>query len=95
MFQSVTDQPFGADQGSGREWGYLSEEYMIAQGDTESADRKAAKWGIAEDVVYGEDTGYRYYFELPAGNYEVTCGFYDPLSPRSIVIRASTRLELK
>ncbi len=88
MFQSVADQPFGTDKGSGRDWGYLSAEYMQAQGDVESADRKAAKWGIAEDAVYGEDTGYRYYFELPAGNYEVTCGFYDPFSPRNIDISA-------
>ncbi len=88
LFQSVADQPFGTDKGSGRDWGYLSAEYMQAQGDVESADRKAAKWGIAEDAVYGEDTGYRYYFELPAGNYEVTCGFYDPFSPRNIDISA-------
>lgn len=44
--------------------------------------------GIAEDAVYGEDTGYRYYFELLTGNYEVTCGFYDPFSPRNIDISA-------
>jgi len=88
LFQSVTDQAFGTDEGSGRDWGYLPREYMVAQGDVKGEDRKAAKWGIAEDVIYQEDTGYQYYFELPVGNYEVTCGFYDPFSPRSIDIKA-------
>lgn len=88
LFQSVPDQEFGTDKGSGRDWGYLPKEYMQAQGDVQGEDRKAAKWGIAEDAVYTEDTGYQYYFELPVGNYEVTCGFYDPFSPRTIDIRA-------
>ncbi len=88
LFQSVPDQEFQTDKESGRDWGYLPKEYMQAQGDVQSEDRKAAKWGIAEDAVYTEDTGYQYYFELPVGNYEVTCGFYDPFSPRTIDIRA-------
>lgn len=88
LFQSVPDQEFGTDKGSGRDWGYLPKEYMQAQGDVQGEDRKAAKWGIAEDAIYTEDTGYQYYFELPVGNYEVTCGFYDPFSPRTIDIRA-------
>lgn len=88
LFQSVPDQEFQTDKGSGRDWGYLPKEYMEAQGDVGGENRKAAKWGIAEDAVYTEDTGYQYYFELPVGNYEVTCGFYDPFSPRTIDIRA-------
>lgn len=88
LFQGVPDQAFGEDAASGRRWGYIPQDYMVAEGDTESTDRKDGKWTIAEDVSYDENTGYRYYFELPEGEYEVTCGFYDPFSPRTIDIRA-------
>ncbi len=88
LFQSVPDQAYGEDAKSGRSWGYIPQAYMQAEGDVESSERKAAKWVIAEGTDYRDDTGYQYYFELPEGEYEVTCGFYNPFSPKTIDVRA-------
>ena len=88
LFQTMPDQEYGSDEKSGRIWGYIPQDYMVAEGDAEGESPKDAKWVLADNVEYNDDTGYRYSFEVPAGTYEVTCGFYNPFSARTIDIQA-------
>ena len=90
LFQSVTDQKYTTDKVTESSWGYIEHDYMLAEGEEEellSTNKKDTKWVIREgsDYVIGE-TGFYYDFELPEGEYEVTCGFFDPFSFRTIDI---------
>lgn len=89
LYQSLWDMPVGADPVTGMTWGYEEMPYMTAQGDTESADPSESKWEIAEGTEYEpEETGFYYSFQVPEGTYEVTCGFSNPFSARTVSIDA-------
>lgn len=89
LYQSVTDQSYGKDPGTGVIWGYQKKSYMEAEGDLESSDKTAAKWVIKKGTsVALFETGFYYDFSLPPGEYQVTCGFYDPFSARPISVEA-------
>lgn len=87
LFQSLTDQKYGRDAITGAQWGYHYKDYMIADGDLDTTDKMGAKWAIKEGTEYvvGE-TGFYYDFQLPKGRYEITCGFNDPFSARTITV---------
>ena len=86
LFQSVTDQKLQTDAVTNRQWGYVHPEYMVAAGDITSADKLAASWEINPETKYTEQTGFYYEFEVPAGEYEIICGFNDPFSTRRVDI---------
>ena len=84
LFQSVTDQRLQADRITNRRWGYIHPDYMVAAGDTASADKLAASWEINPETEYTERTGFYYEFEVPSGEYEIICGFNDPFNTRKV-----------
>lgn len=85
LYQSVSDQPYGADPGSGNVWGYREEEYLIPEQDRQGEGITAGKWTMAEESYPGGEEGAICYdFRLPAGDYSVTVGFYNPFGPRRI-----------
>lgn len=87
LYQSGPDQEYGTDEGTGKQWGYQPKAYIEAVEDELGEGLTASRWGIAEDVDYNnEETGFYYDFEVPAGEYEVTLGFYNPFSARSLCV---------
>ena len=81
LFQSVADQPYGSDT-TGKTWGYVETEYMVAAGEAGSTNPQESSWEIKEGTEYVENMGFTYQFQLPNGNYEVICGFSNPFSAR-------------
>ncbi|HCA69627.1 MAG TPA: hypothetical protein DEP17_04210 [Lachnospiraceae bacterium] len=89
LYQSVTDQRYGEDSGTGMLWGYQEKSYMAADGDLNSLNKLDTKWVIKEGTdIIPEETGFYYDFSVPPGEYEVICGFYDPFSARPVSVRA-------
>lgn len=88
LFQTISDQPYGADEGTGKRWGYTEQAYMCAAGDLSSGDPGDSRWEIREDAEYQEGMGFAYHFELDEGTYEVTCGFSNPFSARTVDVTA-------
>ncbi len=89
LYQSVTDQIYGKDPGTGVTWGYQDKSYMEAEGDHGSSDKTAAKWVIRKNTkVIRWETGFYYDFSVPDGEYEITCGFYNPFSARPVSVTA-------
>ena len=86
LYQTVTDQSFGEDTGTKRQWGYQNSEYMTAVGDVGAADKISVSWEVNANAEYTEETGFYYDFEVPKGNYEIICGFHDPFSTRKVDI---------
>lgn len=91
LYQSVTDQSYGKDPQTDVVWGYQEQSYMEAEGDLSSSDKTATKWVIKKDTkIIPTETGFYYDFSVPTGEYEITCGFYNPFSARPISIKAET-----
>ncbi len=89
LMQSSWDQAYGEDSGTGYFWGYEPREDIIAVFDELGQGLTAWKWEIDDTAEYNaEETGFYYTFELPAGEYEVTCGFYNPFNAKKIDIFA-------
>ncbi|MGF7146356.1 hypothetical protein HNQ56_004823 [Anaerotaenia torta] len=89
LYQTVTDQSYGIDPGTGVTWGYQEKPYMEAEGDLSSLDKTSAKWRIKEGIgIIPHETGFYYDFTLPPGEYQITCGFYNPFSARLVSIKA-------
>ncbi len=87
LYQSSADQAYGADAGTGKMWGYQPKEYMEAVADTSGEGVMGSRWEIQEGASYdAEETGFYYDFELPQGEYEVTVGFYNPFSARTVCV---------
>lgn len=87
LYHTAADQAYGADSFTGKQWGYQPRDYMEAQEDVKAEGLKAWRWGIREGTEYDEqETGFYYDFELPAGEYEVTLGFSNPFSPRTVTV---------
>ncbi len=85
LYQTADDQPYGADAGTGKQWGYRPADYMEAVEDDTGEDLTRYRWEIAEGAEYdAEQTGFYYDFEVPSGTYEVTLGFYNPFSARTV-----------
>lgn len=89
LFQSVADQEFGKDESTGKNWGYKAVDYMVAVKDKYGTGINEYKWEIAESIEYdNESTGFYYDFELPNGEYEISIGFYNPFSARTVTVQA-------
>ncbi len=89
LYQTVADQPYGADAGTGKQWGYRPADGMEAVEDDTGEDLTRYRWEIREDAEYdAEQTGFYYDFEVPRGTYEVTLGFYNPFSARKLTAEA-------
>lgn len=87
IYQSVADREYGADETTGKKWGYQAKEYMEAVEDPQGSGLTGYRWGIREGAEYdSEETGFYYDFEVPSGIYEVTLGFYNPFSARSVSV---------
>lgn len=85
LYQTAEDQPYGADAGTGRQWGYRPADYMEALEDDTGDGLTRYRWGIREGAEYdAEQIGFYYDFEVPGGTYEVTLGFYNPFSARTV-----------
>lgn len=85
LCQSVSDQPYGKDPGSGRTWGYREADYLLREQDSLGEGLTASKWNMDETLYQGgEESSICYDFQLPRGDYQVTIGFYDPFGPRKI-----------
>lgn len=89
LFQSKSDQVYGKDLSTEKEWGYVAQDYMIATTEQTNNFLLETKWEIGEDFFYDiNETGFTYLFEVPNGEYEVICGFYNPFSARTVDIKA-------
>lgn len=89
LFQSVTDRKLSADETTGYQWGYYNEQYLSRETESGSINKLESKWVINTETLYENDkTGIYYQFDVPRGSYEITCGFYDPFSARTIDITA-------
>ncbi|SEN70542.1 Glycosyl hydrolases family 43 [Amphibacillus marinus] len=81
-YTSATDQSFGADPVTGKEWGRVTT--TVAP----SVASPASKW---DSLLYyngpqTRDKHIEYQFELPAGVYDFTFGFKNPWSGRNVNI---------
>lgn len=86
LYQSVSDQPYGADGVTGVSWGYRQADYMVREEDHLGEGPTASKWTMKEEDYPpgGSERAFCYDFQLPAGEYRVTVGFYNPFGPRKI-----------
>lgn len=85
LYQSTSDKEYGIDLTTGMNWGYQPKSYMVFDGDLSSVNKMDTKWIISDDVQYNlEETGFYYDFDLPHGEYEITVGFYNPFSYRTV-----------
>lgn len=85
LYQSTTDREYGIDLKTSMSWGYQPKTYMVREGDSSSINKMDSKWAISDNLEYNlEETGFYYDFELPDGEYEITVGFYNPFSYRTV-----------
>ena len=94
VYQSGADQEYGTDQVTGKQWGYRPADYLRAVEDDSGDGLTASRWEIGEDADYKEETGFYYDFEVPAGEYEVTLGFYNPFSARTLCVDIEGKREV-
>lgn len=87
LMQSAWDQVYGEDAVTGYSWGYEARDDIRPVFDELGDGLTAWKWEIDDTVEYStEETGFYYNFELPPGEYEVSCGFYNPFNAKKIDI---------
>lgn len=86
LYQSVSDQAYAVDEGSGMTWGYRQADYMVRETDHLGEGPASSKWTMKEEDYPpgGSEMAFHYDFQLPAGEYRVTIGFYNPFGPRKI-----------
>ncbi len=66
-YNSMSDQPYGADGISGKNWGYIGD-------DTAAYYQDQGRWDSVRECA----SGLEYQFDLPAGKYNVTVAMKDP-----------------
>lgn len=84
-YQSNVDQLFGADEKTGKNWGYVEDGSKIIYGTRDDGAGKitSSLRYLSDKVAYDNDvTGILYKFEVPDGKYDVTVGFYNPWDSR-------------
>ncbi|MGP4039867.1 FIMAH domain-containing protein [Gracilibacillus sp. D59] len=82
LYASKTEQMYGVDEVTGKSWGLVTETTNTSTRDTSD------KYGTLR-YYNGEQTrdkAIEYNFELPEGEYEITVGFKNPWSGRSVNI---------
>ncbi len=83
IYQSVADQPYGEDAGTGKSWGYTPVTGLVE--DEASTGTGMTAYRLAFDQEADVETPeILYTFQLPAGEYDVTVGFYDPPGVRTV-----------
>ncbi len=87
--QSAADQPYGPDSAGGYSWGYTPSDYLVAEADEDGKGHSANKW-LVDDEHFDGEIAYR--FGLPNGSYEVTVGFYNPVSVRKLEVECEGAL---
>ncbi|CAM4458251.1 S-layer homology domain-containing protein [Paenibacillus tarimensis] len=89
LSNSQTDQPFGADPVTGKQWGYTADGAAQASGGTDP-------WTSVLSDNGGTGKGLTYTFEAPAGTYEVVTGFRSPVNDtgrkQSVILNGDTKL---
>lgn len=89
LFQSRYDMELGEDPGTGRRWGYQAREDIVSEADGNGSKETLMRWTVNTKSDYDNDsTGIYYSFEVPDGEYDITCGFFDPFSTRKIDVLA-------
>jgi len=92
IYQSVTEQAYGVDAGTGKTWGIVADAYDLGDYDGSLGIRLVNAWafefnGAAADWhrnwsnTYSKDDAtpsLTYKFELPAGTYDIEACFVDP-----------------
>ncbi|GEM_PF-5600093 len=80
LFASSTEQSFGADSVTGKQWGLRTTTTSTSTSDASS------KTGTLRYYTGSQtrDKAIQYDFELPEGKYDVTFGFFNPWSDRSV-----------
>ncbi|MBP5153343.1 MAG: family 43 glycosylhydrolase [Lachnospiraceae bacterium] len=96
LCQSVSDRAYGLDEGSKREWGYISRDYLVKTPDSLGEGLTASKWTIADDTETDmKDVSIEYGFEVPNGTFTVTVGFYNPFGVRKIDVDCEDKETVK
>lgn len=90
LFQSVSDQEFSKDT-KGVSWGYIKKDWMTAEYDSKEEDA-LSRWAVTENADFDTTDGFEYKFDVPKGDYEVTVGFVNPFSFRSVSIEAEGQI---
>lgn len=85
LYQSVSDREYGTDEVTGKNWGYISTDYLQREEDSLGEGFTASKWVIDRDTQTESSLAeIRYDFEVPDGTYQVTVGFYNPFGVRKV-----------
>lgn len=82
LYASKTDQLYGIDENTGRSWGLLTETVAPSRND-ESTKEGTLLYYNGPQIA---DKAIEYQFELPKGDYDLTFGFKNPWSGRSVNI---------
>lgn len=90
FFQSSVDQEFSKDT-TGISWGYIKKDWMTAEYDSQEEDA-VSRWAVKEDAEFEPTDGVEYQFEVPKGTYEVTTGFVNPFSYRTVTVEAEGQI---
>lgn len=80
LFASSTEQSFGADAVTGKQWGLLTTTTSTSTSDASSKTGTLRYYNGAQS----RDKAIQYDFELPEGKYDVTFGFFNPWSDRNV-----------
>lgn len=80
LYGSVTDQEYGLDPVTGKTWGLQTETTAVHVSD-ESVKSGSLRYYTGSQH---SEKGIAYDFELPEGEYDVTFGFFNPWSGRSV-----------
>lgn len=78
-YQSVTDQPYGEDAGTGNAWGYVEDESHGPR--RQCRQRCQDRYVLVHQRQHQYDpetSGFRYNFAVENGSYEVTVGIKIP-----------------
>ncbi|MDO7907872.1 family 43 glycosylhydrolase [Paenibacillus sp. JX-17] len=82
LYTSVTEQVYGPDPVTGKQWGLTTTTSNVQVSDTSSKNGSLRYYNGPQ--VRDKSLGYQ--FELPAGDYDVTVGFKNPWSGRTVNI---------
>ncbi|MFC5987238.1 S-layer homology domain-containing protein [Marinicrinis lubricantis] len=86
---SLTDQPYGIDPLTGKQWGYKTDGEPVITGGSDP-------WLSVLSAGGGSGKGFTYEFEAPNGTYEVVLGFRSPDNApgrlQTVTINGETRL---
>lgn len=86
LYQSITDKEFSLDT-TGYTWGRRPSDpnsNPVSGGTKTSLNKEATYYYMGSSTYVSGTSGFYYDFELPEGNYEVTVGFKNPWSHRTV-----------